>query len=105
MHTDKNKSLLSCQKGTLDFNSDDISYRPLFRTNGEVERESKSQEVTEKVEARAESTSPTPIGESLRMVTKQLLQSPEATGRLAIPMFILNSFLQLFLILMLCFVT
>ncbi|KAG8243262.1 hypothetical protein J6590_048406 [Homalodisca vitripennis] len=63
--------------------------RPLFWGN-EGERESKSQEQV-KAEpsptvasvARAQPTNPTPIGESLKMVTKQLLQSPEATDMVA----------------------
>lgn len=77
--------------------------RPLFRDN-EVQRESKSQEEAKEklVESqdvqpqtaqsnsdassntgRSESTSPTPIGESVKMVTKQLLHSPEATDMVA----------------------
>ncbi|XP_054261802.1 mucin-5AC-like [Macrosteles quadrilineatus] len=65
--------------------------RPLFRDD-EGQRERKSQDVKEKVggvsteaanEARASPTSPTPIGESLKMVTKQLLQSPQATDMVA----------------------
>lgn len=68
--------------------------RPLFWGN-EGQRESKSQEGSKEKESpaesiaettssgRAASTSPTPIDESLKMVTKQLLNSPEATDMVA----------------------
>jgi len=52
--------------------------RPLL-WNNEGQRESKSEEGRGRVQA----TSPTPISESLKMVTKQLLQSPEATDMVA----------------------